>query len=222
MTIVIKGGGTTLTLPTLPEKINVKMNNVERTYNIIQIGTIVFPHGNEPTEISWDGTLFGEDRADFSALVSSPWLEPNEIVSILEDWKKKGDELQLIVSDSFINYTVELKKFEPTPVGGHGDIEYSILFREHGTVMITKKSKSKKKKGNKKKTKPRKNKVKAKTETKTVNAAGGLHLRSGANGEILSTMPNGAKVTTDGKKDGNWVHVCINNVWGYAYEGYLK
>ena len=223
MTIEIKSaGGKVLTFPSLPEKIRVSTATVERSYSIIGIGTVAFPHGNEPVEVSWEGMFFGEDRQELKGLVSEEWIDPDELVGILTDWKEKGEELRLVVSDTFINYSVAIRKFEASPVGGHGDIEYDISFREFGSVTITKKSKSKKKSDSKKKKKSRKAKAKSKIQNMVVNAPSGLQLRSGANGTILQTMPNGSKVTTDGKKDDNWIHVCINNKWGYAYSAYLK
>ena len=224
MTIEIKSaGGKVLTFPSLPEKISVSTATVERSYSIIGIGTVAFPHGNEPVEVSWEGMFFGEDRQELKGFVTENWIDPEELVSILCDWKEKGEELRLVVSDTFINYSVAIRKFEASPVGGHGDIEYSISFREYGYVTIKKKSKSKSKNSSgKKKTRGRKAKAKSKIQKMVVNAPGGLHLRSSANGSILQTMPNGSKITTDGKKDGNWVHVCINNTWGYAYSSSLK
>jgi hypothetical protein len=223
MKIKIKSAdGKKLTFPSLPDKINVSTKTVERSYSIIGIGTIAFPHGNEPVEISWKGVFFGEDRKKLKKLVSSQWIDPDELVSTLTEWKEKGEELRLVVSGTFINYDVAIKSFDPTPVGGHGDVEYTILFREFGSVKISKKSKSKKKKNKKKKTKPRKDKAKSKLQNMTVNARDGLHLRSGPNATIYLVMPNGAKLTTDGKMDGNWYHVCYKNQWGYAYSAYLK
>ena len=224
MTIKIKSAdGKVLTFPSLPEKIDVSTSTVERSYSIIGVGTIAFPHGNDPVEVSWDGMFFGEDRKALKKLVSHAWIDPIELVKTLTEWKEKGEELRLVVSSTFINYGVAIKKFDASPVGGHGDIEYSIRFREYGSVTISKKSKSKsKKKTKKKKTKPRKGKAKSKLQNMRVNAGSGLHLRSGPNGTIYLVMPNGAKVTTDGKKDGNWNHVCYKNKWGYAYSAYLK
>ena len=124
MTIEIKSaGGRRLTFPSLPDKITVSASTVERTYSIIGIGTIAFPNGNEPVEVSWDGMFFGEDRQDLKGLVSGPWIDPNELVDILSDWKEKGEELRLVVSDTFINYSVAIRRFEASPVGGHGDCE---------------------------------------------------------------------------------------------------
>lgn len=58
--------------------------------------------------------------------------------------------------------------------------------------------------------------------TYTVTANSGLNLRKKANSTIIATMPKGTKVTSDGKKDGNWIHVNYNGTWGYAYSSWLK
>jgi hypothetical protein len=58
--------------------------------------------------------------------------------------------------------------------------------------------------------------------TYTVTANSGLHLRKTANGTIITTMPKGSKVTSDGTTSGSWYHVCYNGTWGYAYSTWLK
>lgn len=58
--------------------------------------------------------------------------------------------------------------------------------------------------------------------TYSVTANSGLNLRKKANSTIIGTMPKGTKVTSDGKKDGNWIHVNYNGTWGYAYSSWLK
>lgn len=58
--------------------------------------------------------------------------------------------------------------------------------------------------------------------TYVVTANSGLNLRKKANSTIIVTMPKGSKVTSDGKKDGNWIHVNYNGTWGYAYNSWLK
>lgn len=60
------------------------------------------------------------------------------------------------------------------------------------------------------------------TTTYTVTANSGLNLRTKPNSTIIATMPKGTKVTSDGKKDGKWIHVQYNGTWGYAYDSWLK
>lgn len=55
-----------------------------------------------------------------------------------------------------------------------------------------------------------------------VTANSGLNLRTGPNARIIGTMKKGIEVTSDGKKNGNWIHVKWNGTWGYAYNSWLK
>ena len=60
------------------------------------------------------------------------------------------------------------------------------------------------------------------TKTYTVNTrVSNLNLRSSPNGSIMTSMPKGTKITSDGKKQGDWVHVKYGDTWGWAYAGYL-
>jgi len=60
------------------------------------------------------------------------------------------------------------------------------------------------------------------TTTYVVTANGGLNLRKKPNSTIILAMPKGSEVISDGKKDGNWLHVQYNGTWGYAHTSWLK
>lgn len=53
------------------------------------------------------------------------------------------------------------------------------------------------------------------------NTGADLHLRKEPNGTILASMPNGSVLSSDGKTNGNWIHVNYGGTWGYAYSSYL-
>lgn len=76
--------------------------------------------------------------------------------------------------------------------------------------------------GSKKKSSKKKKGSSAKV-TYTVNTrVSNLNFRSSPNGSIMTSIPKGTKITSDGKKQGDWVHVQYNGKWGYCYAGYLK
>ena len=76
--------------------------------------------------------------------------------------------------------------------------------------------------GSKKKSSKKKKDSFAKV-TYTVNTrVSNLNFRSSPNGSITTSIPKGTKITSDGKKQGDWVHVQYNGKWGYCYAGYLK
>ena len=76
--------------------------------------------------------------------------------------------------------------------------------------------------GSKKKSSKKKKDSFAKV-TYTVNTrVSNLNFRSSPNGSITTSIPKGTKITSDGKKQGDWVHVQYYGKWGYCYAGYLK
>lgn len=76
--------------------------------------------------------------------------------------------------------------------------------------------------GSKKKSSKKKKDSFAKV-TYTVNTrVSNLNFRSSPNGSITTSIPKGTKITSDGKKQGDWVHVQYNGKLGYCYAGYLK
>ena len=88
---------------------------------------------------------------------------------------------------------------------GHHVMELKLSYEKTAVSKATKDSKGKSDKGKYK-----------------VTANSGLNLREKPNGKILGTMGKGTEVTSDGKKDGNWLHVKWNSTWGYAYSSWLK
>lgn len=219
--IALKGGGETLKFPSLPERIDVRMETVERSYDVIDIGEVIVPKGNEPIEISWEGRLFGESRKNNKSIFATKYMDPIEVIELLEQWRSTGTVLRLIASNTFINYQVIITRLEATPLGGYGDIEYEIRFKEYKKLTIEKIEKKKKTDKKDKKQKNR-NEKDDKNKTMIVTAGSGLHLRDKPNGNIIDLMPYGTKVKTDGKSEGNWIHVCYHDKWGYAYSAYLK
>ncbi len=57
--------------------------------------------------------------------------------------------------------------------------------------------------------------------TYKVNAASGLHIRTGPNARILGVIPYNSTVQHDGQTNGSWLHVTWNGISGYCYSKYL-
>lgn len=53
-------------------------------------------------------------------------------------------------------------------------------------------------------------------------ANSGLNFRKTPNGTIISTLPKGTIVTSDGIKNGSWIHCKYGANWGYCYSQYLQ
>lgn len=50
----------------------------------------------------------------------------------------------------------------------------------------------------------------------------GLNMRTGPNAKIITAIPYGTVVTSDGTSKSGWIHVKYAGKWGYSYGQYLK
>lgn len=132
-----RGGSREIRFPWIPEKIQFKSGGTTlASYNILDRGEVVVPTGSGLSTYSWGGLFPGEKRRN-SSMQRGPWRFPKYYHSILEDWKKKGTPLHIMVLGYPINADVLLENYEGNMTGGFGDIEYSIAFIEDRDLKIT-------------------------------------------------------------------------------------
>ncbi len=130
------GNGQRFTFPALPEKVKGKYGAKYQSFDIISQGTVKLPKGTDTAEFSWDGVFFGRSKRHEAIVRGGHWKDPNECVKILNDYMKNGTELNLIVTETWINVDVTVSSFHASPVGAYGNIEYSITFVQKKPLVI--------------------------------------------------------------------------------------
>lgn len=125
-----------LWFPMNPEEVTLTSGIITEDYSIINLGEVRLPKGNKLDLISWGSTLPG------AALKSMPyvksWRDPKELYKVLMQWKKKGQKLRLMITETPILMDVCIEEFDPTIKGGLGNIEYKIsLFESKPMVIYT-------------------------------------------------------------------------------------
>ena len=128
--------GQTIALSMLPEEVDGQARGRFQTYDFISIGEVKIPSGKRLLEFKWSGRLPGAGRKDASYVKTQHWQEPNSIIKIMEDWRKNGSKLRLLITETWINHDVCLESFSPTATGAHGDYDYSISFLEAKDVVV--------------------------------------------------------------------------------------
>jgi hypothetical protein len=128
----IKSG---LMFPLTPEKINLKTGAKFLTYDILSIGTVQIPYGNELDEISWEGILPGPARRNMSII--TVWIHPKALDILLQRWKQKGTKLRFVIPNTLISLDVYIQSYEPVYGGGFGDIQYSLSLVQAIDLKIT-------------------------------------------------------------------------------------
>lgn len=120
--------------PMLPESIKLNSGSNFYSYQILGVGDVKFPSGEQLTGFSWSGRLPGEKRKN--APFIKEWTDPKAVQAILEMWKTKKKKLRLLVTETPINYDVYLSSFSVDYSGGYGDFAYSISFTQAKELKV--------------------------------------------------------------------------------------
>ena len=109
-----------------PEDVKVKSTASFRTYNVIELGEIKIPKGEQLTAISWRGTLPGAAMLMHRFIKTDAWQKPDEVIKTLQKWRTSGTKLKLLVTQTPINLDVYIKSFDSTFKGALGNVEYTL------------------------------------------------------------------------------------------------
>lgn len=122
--------------PSLPEDtLTVQGETAYQTYNLIAMGSRQFPKGTSKHQVKWSATFWGESRSGMKG-INRKWKAPEECIKKLEKWRQAGTPLTLIVSGGGINIDVTIASFQYQPVGGHGDVKYSIVLNSYNQTRV--------------------------------------------------------------------------------------
>ena len=128
-----KSTGTRLSFAQLPHEIKTRNTSGFISYSFIKVGESKIPGGLKLSTYSWNGTFHGRSLPYAKPHLYHP---PKEMVAHIENWRQNHTELILMLTETPINADVYLQRFDYTPTGGVGDIEYSIEFIEAKSVTV--------------------------------------------------------------------------------------
>lgn len=126
--------GNYITFPMLPEEITVECGTRFQSYDIMNIGEIKIPLGEELTRFSWNCKIPGEKR---QLKNGDSFLNPYIVVSHgnpkkVQEWfsylRNSNVKCKLLVTETPINHTVYLENYTMTYAGGYGDYDCEISF----------------------------------------------------------------------------------------------
>lgn len=131
-----KTTGTKYALSLLPDNVKAKSTTNVLSYNFISAGEVKMPNGQKLRQFSWSGVFPGESRRELPFVKSQHWKPPKEMVNVLDNWRKKGTRIILMLTGTSLNCEVYLSSFDHTWTGGAGDAEYSVTFVEAKDVKV--------------------------------------------------------------------------------------
>lgn len=132
-----RNGDREIRIPVLPEKIDVTSGGTVRaTYDIMDKGPVEIPTGSGLKEIKWESFFPGTNWPDDLDMFRGKPYVPSHYNNILENWKKNGTPLHIMVLCYPINDDVFLADYESSAEGPHGDIAYKLAFIEDRDISI--------------------------------------------------------------------------------------
>ena len=132
-----KNGKRELRMPLLPEEIQFQSGDATVvSYEIMGLGEVAIPSGTELGTWSWKGKFPGRYREN-DPMIRGTWYTPEDYDRTLNDWKKNGTELNLIVTGYPINVDVYISKYHGAASGAFGDISYEVEFFESRKIVVT-------------------------------------------------------------------------------------
>lgn len=130
--------GESITLCMTPEEVKAQTESNFRSWNIIEKGQVSLPKGERLTQISWQGIFPGANILVHNFVYQSAWQPPREIVTMINRWRKDGDKIKILVTQTPINIDCYIKSFDYTASGGQGNIKYEIdLLVAKGMKVMT-------------------------------------------------------------------------------------
>ena len=127
--------GNFMTFPMLPAEIKVECATRFQSYDIMNIGEIMQPLGEELTRMSWSCKIPGEKRQvkNNEGIYQNPYIivshgDPLKVQSWFSYLRNKGIKCRLLITETPVNHDVYLESYTMTYAGGFGDYDCDISF----------------------------------------------------------------------------------------------
>lgn len=133
--ITEKMSGYSIALSMLPEKIKVRSSANFQSYEIMDIGEVKFTSGEELQEVSWEGMFPKREVLSLPFVKRWHWISPEQMIAVIEDWRKDGTILTLMVTGTPINIDVLVKDFKVTHEKKNF-VDYDIEFIQYKELKV--------------------------------------------------------------------------------------
>ncbi len=126
--------GDYMTFPMLPESITVECGTRFQNYDIMNVGEIMLPLGEELTRFSWKCKIPGQKRQTKNnlGLFLNTFIVVEKDPKAMEEWfsylRNSNIKCRLLITETPVNHNVYLENYKMTYSGGYGDYECDISF----------------------------------------------------------------------------------------------
>lgn len=123
-------------IPVIPESITAKGEANFLSYDILNVGEVKIPNGENLTSYAWDNGLFPSQLLRKHPLVHGTWQDPQIYQTRFNGYKTAGTPLKLLITGTPVNDNVYISSFEVTYQGIIG-AQYSIEFLADKDIKVT-------------------------------------------------------------------------------------
>lgn len=105
-----------------------------QSYDILAVGELQFPRGNNLQTLSWEGTFYNSEARRGATFIKYV-IDPAECVKKLDKWRKDGNRIKVLITETNINDRYDIESFSYNPTI-HGEYSYSISLVQGKDVEI--------------------------------------------------------------------------------------
>lgn len=125
--------GDYMTFPMLPEAITVECGTRFQSYDIMNVGEIKIPLGEELTRFSWKCKIPGKKRQmKNGGVFLNSFIIVEKDPKAMEEWfsylRNSNIKCRLLITETPVNHNVYLENYTMTYAGGFGDYDCDISF----------------------------------------------------------------------------------------------
>jgi nucleoid-associated protein YgaU len=130
-------GAEKLQLPVNPPEIRVSSGYNWTDVNITQLGEYSVPSGHTLTEITLSSFFPRDYNPSYCEYENIK--KPLDYVKMIAAWKESKKPIRLVVTNSWVNYALTIRKFDFwEQAGSPGDIYFTLELREYRFIKLTK------------------------------------------------------------------------------------
>ncbi|MDR3149819.1 MAG: LysM peptidoglycan-binding domain-containing protein [Oscillospiraceae bacterium] len=126
--------GAYIRFPMLPGEVKVSDGAEFYDYQLINIGNVKLPSGENLTQVSWNAMFPGAVRSNEPYI--RQWTSPDNLIKQLNAHRAGKKKLRLLITGTQINLNVYLSTFSGDYSHGYGDYNYSIAFVQAKDLVV--------------------------------------------------------------------------------------
>ena len=123
----------TFMFPIDPDKISVGKEKLFQEYDVLEIGKVVKPYGNDLDQVEFKVMLLGPTR---QALTDN-YRTPNEIDQSITTWKEAGTKLRILLTETNLYMDVFIQSYKLAYLNSFQDAEIELSFIRAKDLIVT-------------------------------------------------------------------------------------